>query len=282
MSLNINTKIKLNNGVEMPLFGLGTWEISEGDTIINVVRWAISNGYRHIDTARIYGNENGVGKGLKISLEEQGINREDIFITTKLWIDSFKHEKALKAFDRSLNNLGLDYVDLYLLHWPEPTYRQEAWKALESIFKEGKARSIGVSNYYENHLDELLNGADIIPAVNQVELTPYLYLKELKEYCDNKGIMLEAYSPLTRGKKLKDPKLMDIANKYGKSSAQILIRWGLQHKIIEIPKSSNENHIIENSKIFDFTISEDDMANLDKFDEGLYLGMWNPTLSRWK
>jgi len=282
MNLNINTKIKLNNGVEIPLLGLGTWEITEGETIIDAIRLAISKGYRHIDTARIYGNEKGVGKGLKLSLEEQGLTREDIFITTKLWINSFKYERALKAFNRSLNNLGLDYVDLYLLHWPEPPYRQEAWKALESILKEGKARSIGVSNYYKNHLDELLSEADIIPAVNQVEFTPYLYLKELKEYCENKGIRLEAYSPLTRGKKLKDSKLMDIAKKYNKSSAQILIRWGLQHEVIEIPKSSKEDHIIENSKVFDFTISEDDMALLDKFNEGLYLGIWNPTLSRWK
>jgi len=282
MSLNINTKIKLNNGVEIPLLGLGTWEIIEGETIIDTIRFAISKGYRHIDTARIYGNEKGVGKGLKLSLEEQGLTREDIFITTKLWINSFKYEKALKAFNRSLNNLELDYVDLYLLHWPEPPYRQEAWKALESILKEGKTRSIGVSNYYQNHLDELLSEADIIPVVNQVEFTPYLYLKELKEYCENKGIRLEAYSPLTRGEKLKDSKLMDIAKKYNKSSAQILIRWGLQHEVIEIPKSSKEDHIIENSKVFDFTISEDDMALLDKFNEGLYLGMWNPTLSRWK
>ena len=282
MSININTKIKLNNGVEIPLLGLGTWEITEGETIIDAIRLAISKGYRHIDTARIYGNEKGVGKGLKLSLEEQGLTREDIFITTKLWINSFKYERALKAFNRSLNNLGLDYVDLYLLHWPEPLYRQEAWKALESILKEGKARSIGVSNYYQNHLDELLSEADIIPAVNQVEFTPYLYLKELKDYCDNKGIRLEAYSPLTRGKKLKDSKLMDIAKKYNKSSAQILIRWGLQHEVIEIPKSSKEDHIIENSKVFDFTISEDDMALLDKFNEGLYLGIWNPTHSQWK
>ena len=282
MSLKINTKIKLNNGVEMPLFGLGTWEISEGETIINAVQLAISNGYRHIDTARIYGNEEGVGKGIKLSLEEQGIKREDVFITTKLWIDSFKYEKALKAFNRSLNNLGLDYVDLYLLHWPEPTYRREAWKALETILKEGKARSIGVSNYYQNHLEELLSGADIIPAVNQVEFSPYLYLKELKEYCDNKGIRLGAYSPLTRSKKLKDIKLLEIAKTYNKSSAQILIRWGLQHNVIEIPKSSTEAHIIENSKIFDFTISEEDMAILDKFNEGFYVGMWNPTLSQWK
>ncbi len=282
MSLNINTKVKLNNGVEMPLLGLGTWEIREGESVVNAVRLAIGNGYRHIDTARIYGNEKGVGKGLKLSLEEQGINREDVFITTKLWIDAFKYEKALRAFDRSLTNLGLEYVDLYLLHWPEPAYRLEAWKALESILKEGKVRSIGVSNFYQHHLDELLSGADIIPAVNQVEFTPYLYLKELKEYCIDKGITLEAYSPLTRGKKLNDPKLLNIAKIYNKTSAQILIRWGLQHKVVEIPKSSNEGHIIENSNLFDFSISEDDMAILDKLNENFYVGMWNPTQPRWK
>jgi len=250
MSLNINSKVKLNNDVEIPIFGLGTWEISDEESVVNAIQLAIGKGYRHIDTARIYGNEKGV--------------------------------KALKAFNRSLNKLGLDYVDLYLLHWPEPTYRKEAWKALETILKDGKTRSIGVSNFYQHHLDELLGEADIIPAVNQIEFTPYLYLKELKEYCEKKGIMLEAYSPLTRGKKLKDTKLLDIAKKYNKSSAQILIRWGLQHNVIQIPKSSKENHIIENSKIFDFTITEDDMALLDKFDEGFYVGMWNPTLSRWK
>ena len=282
MSLNISSKVKLKSGVEMPLIGLGTWEITEGETVINVVQMAIRNGYRHIDTARIYGNEKGVGKGLKLALEEQGLEREEIFITTKLWINSFKYEKALGAFNRSLNNLGLNYVDLYLLHWPEPKYRREAWKALESILKDGKTRSIGVSNYYQRHLDELLSEADIVPDINQVELTPYLYLKELKKYCDDKGIQLEAYSPLTRGKRLKDPKLVSIANKYNKSSAQILLRWGLQHRIVEIPKSSNEEHIIENSSIFDFKISDDDMALLDKFDEGLYVGMWNPTQSRWK
>ena len=282
MGLKIDTTIKLNNGVEMPLLGLGTWDIPEGEAIIDSVQWAISCGYRHIDTAWIYGNEKGVGQGLKLSINNQGINREEIFVTTKLWFDSFKYEKALKAFDRSLDRIGLEYVDLYLLHWPEPKHRQEAWKALEFILKEGKTRSIGVSNYYQQHLNELLENADIIPAVNQVEFTPYLYLKELKEFCEAKGIKIEAYSPLTRGRKLKDPKLINIAEKYNKSTAQILIRWGLQHEIIEIPKSSNKEHIKNNGEIYDFTIAEDDMGRLDSFNENLYVGMWNPTLPRWK
>ncbi len=282
MDLNINSKIKLNNGVEIPLLGLGTWEISDGNAVANAIHWAISAGYRHFDTATIYGNEKSVGQGIKNAMQEYDLKREEIFVTTKLWISSFQYDKALKAFERSLKSLNLDYVDLYLLHWPEPTHRQDAWKALEKIFKDGKARSIGVSNYYQHHLEELLNETDVIPTVNQVELTPYLYLKDLKDFCENHDIRLEAYSPLTRGRKLGDKKLMEVAQKYNKTTAQILIRWGLQHNIIVIPKSSKEEHIIENSQIFDFTLSEGDMSLLNSFDEKLYIGMWNPTLDRWK
>ena len=282
MDININTKLKLNNGVEIPLFGLGTWQSPEGEGVINAIRWAVQNGYRHIDTAFIYGNERGVGQGIKKAMGECNLKREDLFVTTKLWISSFYYEKALKAFERSLKSLNLDYVDLYLLHWPEPTHRQDAWKALEKIYKDGKTRSIGVSNYYQHHLEELLNEADVIPTVNQVELTPYLYLKDLKDFCENHDIRLEAYSPLTKGRKLDDKKLMEVAQKYNKTTAQILIRWDLQHNIIVIPKSSKEEHIIENSQIFDFTLSEEDMSLLNSFDEKLYIGMWNPTLDRWK
>jgi len=282
MDLNINSKIKLNNGIEIPLLGLGTWEISDGNVVANAIRWAISAGYRHFDTATIYGNEKSVGQGIKNAMQEYDLKREEIFVTTKLWISSFQYDKALKAFERSLKSLNLDYVDLYLLHWPEPTHRQDAWKALEKIYKDGKARSIGVSNYYQHHLEELLNETDVIPTVNQVELTPYLYLKDLRDFCENHDIRLEAYSPLTRGRKLDDKKLMEVAQKYNKTTAQILIRWDLQHNIIAIPKSSKEEHIIENSQIFDFTLSEEDMSLLDSFDEKLYVGMWNPTLDRWK
>ncbi len=217
-----------------------------------------------------------------MAMQEYNLKREEIFVTTKLWISSFQYDKALKAFNASLRNLNLDYVDLYLLHWPQPTYRRDAWKVLEKIYKEGRARSIGVSNYYKHHLEELLNEADVIPAVNQVEFTPYLYLRDLKNFCDDHYITLEAYSPLTRGRKLDDKKLLEVAQKYNKTAAQTLIRWGLQHNIIEIPKSSKKDHIIENSQIFDFSISEEDMALLNGLDEKFYVGNWNPTLDRWK
>jgi diketogulonate reductase-like aldo/keto reductase len=282
MDLNKDSKIELNNQVKIPLLGLGTWEIPDGKSVIKAINWAVKAGYRHVDTAAIYGNEKGVGKGINEAMQEYNLEREDIFVTTKLWISNFQFEKALKAFEKSLRDLNLDYVDLYLLHWPNPPYRNEAWKALEKIYKDGKSRSIGVSNFYQNHLEELFEKADIIPAVNQVEFTPYLYLKDLQEYCEKNKIRLEAYSPLTRGRKLKDKKLLEIAQKYGKTPAQILIRWGLQHNIIEIPKSSKESHIIENSQVFDFEISAEDMGFLNSFDEKLYVGGWNPTLDRWK
>jgi diketogulonate reductase-like aldo/keto reductase len=282
MDLKIDLKIELNNKVKIPLLGLGTWEIPDGNSVINAILWAVKAGYRHFDTAAIYGNEKGVGQGIKKAMQEYKIEREDIFITTKLWISSFQYDNALKAFERSLRNLNLNYIDLYLLHWPNPPYRKEAWKALEKIYMDGKSRSIGVSNYYQNHLEDLLEDADIIPAVNQVEFSPYLYLKDLKEYCEIHEIKLEAYSPLTRGRKLNDKKLIDIAQKYGKTPAQILVRWGLQHNIIEIPKSSKEAHIIENSQVFDFELSMEDIRYLNSFDEKLYVGGWNPTLDRWK
>ncbi|MFX1346267.1 MAG: aldo/keto reductase [Promethearchaeota archaeon] len=282
MDLNIDSKIELNNNNEIPLLGLGTWEIPDGKPVIEAILWAIEAEYRHFDTAAIYGNEKGVGQGIKKAMQEYKLEREEIFVTTKLWITSFQYEKALKAFEKSLTNLNLNYIDLYLLHWPNPPYRKEAWKALEKIYKDGKSRSIGVSNYYKNHLEELLENADIIPAVNQVEFTPYLYLKDLKDFCESYNIKLEAYSPLTRGRRLNDTKLIEVAQRYNKTPTQILIRWGLQHNIIEIPKSSKEEHIIENSQIFDFNLSEEDMSLLNSFDEKLYVGNWNPTLNRWK
>lgn len=271
MGFYLDSKIKLNNGIEIPVLGLGTLH-AMGETVQKAVIWAIEAGYRHVDTAKAYGNESSVGKAIK----RCGIPRENVFITTKLWNDDHGYDNALKAIDRNLKSLGLDYVDLYLVHWPVSGRRVETWKAMEKILNDGKALAIGVSNYTVRHIEELLTDAEVIPVVNQIEFTPYLYQKELQEYCEGKDIKIEAWSPLTHGMKLNDAKLVEIANKYGKSPAQILIRWGLQHNAILIPKSVRKERIIENSQMFDFSISRKDMDKLDGFNEDLRTSGWNP------
>jgi len=277
MRLTLRSKIKLNNSVEIPILGFGTLHI-QGETAQNAVLWALETGYGHIDTAKAYGNESDVGKAVRKS----GLPRDEVFVTTKLWNDEHGYDNALKAIDRSLKNLKLDYVDLYLVHWPVSGRRVETWKAMETILKDGKARSIGVSNFTVRHLEELLAEADVVPAINQIEFTPYLYQRELQRYCEGKGIKTEAWSPLTHGVKLSDPKLVEIANHYGRSSAQILIRWGLQHDAIVIPKSAHKERIIENSKVFDFSISDEDMRKLDSFNENLRTSGWDPESDRFK
>jgi len=201
MEFTLESKFKLSNGVEIPILGFGTLHI-QGETCQNAVLWALEAGYRHIDTAKAYGNESDVGKGFKKS----GIPRDEVFVTTKLWNDDHGYDNALMAIDRSLENLELDYVDLYLVHWPVSGRHVETWKAMEKILEDGKARAIGVSNFTIRHIEELLAETEIVPAVNQIEFTPYLYQKELQEYCEGKGIKIEAWSPLTHGKKLGDSK----------------------------------------------------------------------------
>ncbi|MBI2663605.1 aldo/keto reductase [Candidatus Woesearchaeota archaeon] len=266
--MDINTKLKLNNGTEIPILGLGTW-LSSGKTAENAVLCALQSGYRHIDTASFYGNEEEIGEAIKKS----GIPREEIFVTTKIWNN--QHNNPEIAFNNSLENLGLDYVDLYLIHWPVPQ-RLTTWKILERLYEEGRCKAIGVSNFTINHLNELLKNSSIIPAVNQVEFSPYLYQQELLDFCKKNNIQLVAYSPLTRGDKLDNNNLVAIAEKYNKSSAQILIRWALQHNIVAIPKSSNKNRIEENAEVFNFDISKEDMKLLDQFNEdGRYC--WDPS-----
>lgn len=259
--MNISTMAKLNNGVEMPILGLGVWESAEGKECENAVFEAMKAGYRHIDTAAVYGNEKSVGNGVKKS----GISRKEIFVTTKL--RNGDHDDPESALEESLKKLQLDYVDLYLIHWPVPA-RNKTWKMFEQFLEEGTCRAIGVSNFTIRHLEELLKQSNIVPAVNQVEFTPYLFQKELLEYCKSRGIQLEAYSPLTHGMKLKDSKLVEIAKKYNKTPAQVLLRWNLQHGSVVIPKSTKKERILENSDVFDFEISEEDMKKLDTFDEG--------------
>ncbi len=262
MKITINDKVKLNNGVMMPYFGLGTYKIENPKEAVSAVRASLETGYRLIDTARMYINERYVGEAVSAS----GIPREEIFITSKLWISEHGRDKTFFAVDDSLRQLRTDYIDLYLIHWPSGGKRIETWKALETLIDEGKCRAIGVSNFAFKHINELLDNCRVVPAVNQVEFSPFLYQKDLLEFCREKGIQLEGYSPLGRGNKVKDPKIASTAEKYSKTPAQILIRWSLQHKVIVIPKSSDKNRIKENADIFDFEISGDDMEYLDSLD----------------
>jgi diketogulonate reductase-like aldo/keto reductase len=265
--LEINSKVVLNNGVKMPQLGLGTWQATS-DEVYNAVLDALKEGYRHIDTARIYGNEADIGRAIK----DSKVPRKDLFVTTKLW--NTDHSDIEKALNDSLKRLGLDYVDLYLMHWPVKE-RLNSWKVMEKLYKSGKCKAIGVSNFTVSHLQELLTVAKVKPAVNQFELTPYLYQKDLCEFCKKNKIQVESYSPLSRGYRLQDSKLIKIANKYNKSTPQILIRWQLQHGFVTIPKSKTHQRIKENSNVFDFKISKEDMNKLDRFNEDLRL-CWDP------
>jgi diketogulonate reductase-like aldo/keto reductase len=270
--IGIDTKVKLNQGVEMPIFGLGTYQTRRGKETQKAVAYALEAGYRLVDTASMYGNEEDVGE----AVGKSGIPREEIFITTKLWNSDHGFDKTLAACEESLKKLGLSYVDLYLIHWPVEGLRKESWRALERLLKEGKCRAIGVSNYMIWHLKELLGSSSTVPAVNQVEFSPYLYQKELLEFCRKHDIQLEAYSPLTKGHKLNDPQLSKVSAKYSKSTAQILIRWALQKQVMVIPKSSRREGILENADVFDFEISDEDTKLLDSFNQNLRTS-WDPS-----
>ena len=269
MQLKIDSKIKLNDGHSIPRLGLGVWMISSGKGCESAVRAALDAGYRHIDTAAYYGNEESVGKAIR----DSGVPRDEIYLTTKLW--NSDHGNPERALERSLGKLKLDYVDLYLIHYPVPE-RMRSWRTLAGLRAGGKARSIGVSNFTIRHLTELIADSETIPAVNQVELHPYLYQRELMDFCHDNNIVVEAYSPLTHGERLDDPRLMAIARKYSKSPAQILIRWALQHDFVVIPKSAKRQRIIENADVFDFAISAADMQTLDSLNENLRT-CWDPT-----
>ncbi len=272
MQLGIQSKVKLNNGVEMPIFGLGVWQMSRGKETRGAVKFALKHGYRLIDTAKLYANEKDVG----VAVKESRIPREEVFVTTKLWNGDHGYEAATKAFNRSLKEIDLGFIDLYLIHWPVPKLRGESWRAVTQVYSDGKCRAIGVSNYTIRHLEELLAISDIVPAVNQVEFSPFLFQKDLLNFCRKHNIRLEAYSPLTKGIRLGEPSLVGIAGKYHRTPAQLLIRWALQHEVIVIPKSSRPERILENGRVFDFTISPVDMASMDSLSEE-YRTTWDPT-----
>ena len=272
--MNVKSEKTLNNGVAIPVLGLGVFRSPAGDVTKNAVSYALEAGYRHIDTAKIYGNEQSVGAAIR----ESGIPRSEIFVTTKLWNSDHGYDAALRACDESLSKLGFDCVDLYLVHWPVEGLRLETWRAMETLLAEGKVRAIGVSNYMVRHLKELLEHANVGPAVNQIELSPYnyLYRQDLIDLCRANGIQIEAYSPLTKAQKLNDPKLVRLAQKYGKTAAQVLVRWALQQDIVVLPKSTNLERIRQNGDVFDFAILDADMAYLETFNENLVTG-WDPT-----
>ena len=258
----------LHNGVKMPWLGLGVYKAAEGEEVEGAVRTALEVGYRSIDTAAIYGNERGVGKAVR----ESGLPREEVFITTKVWNDRQGYESTLQAFEESRQRLGVEYVDLYLIHWPVKGKYKETWRALEKLYKDGWVRAIGVSNFQIHHLEDLLADCEIRPMVNQVELHPRLTQEPLRDFCRKHQIQVEAWSPLMRGQIFDHPVVVELSRKYGKTPAQILLRWDLQHGIVTIPKSVRPERIRENAGIFDFTLAEEDMAKLDALNENRRIG----------
>jgi methylglyoxal/glyoxal reductase len=266
--------LPMTGGGQIPQLGLGVWQTPRGLTREAVLS-ALRVGYRHIDTASIYGNEADVGRGV----HDSGLARSELFVTTKLWNDDQGYDAALRAFDTSTKRLGLDYVDLYLLHWPVAGKRLDSWRALEKLHAEGRARAIGVSNFLVPHLRELLAHAKVAPMVNQLELTPFLQRREAVELCRQHDIVLEAYSPLTRGERLSDPVLVSIAQRVARTPAQVLLRWGIQKGFVVLPKSTRAARIEENAQLFDFALDDAAMEQLDGLEENLVTG-WDPAGQR--
>ncbi|CAM42661.1 prostaglandin f2-alpha synthase/D-arabinose dehydrogenase [Leishmania braziliensis MHOM/BR/75/M2904] len=270
------TAVTLSNGVNMPQFGLGVWQSPAGEATENAVKWALQAGYRHIDTAAIYKNEESVGAGLRAS----GVPREEVFITTKLWNTEHGYESTLAAFEESRKRLGVQYIDLYLIHWPrgnaillkEGKKYLDSWRAFEKLYAEKKVRAIGVSNFNIHHLEDVLAMCSVPPMVNQVELHPLNNQAELRAFCNAKGIKVEAWSPLGQGNLVTHPLLIAIGEKYKKTAAQVMLRWDIQHDLITIPKSVHKDRVEENANIFDFELSAEDMANIDALNSNVRYG----------
>lgn len=259
MTTDLISVKKLNNGVNMPWFGLGVWQVEDGNEAIDSVKAALKSGYRAIDTAAAYGNEESVGKAIK----ESGIARDELFITSKVWNKDQGYESTLAAFEETMKKLDLDVLDLYLIHWPVAGKYKDTWRAMEKLYKDGRIRAIGVSNFQTHHLDDLLADAEVVPAVNQVEFHPLLTQTELLAYSEEKGIQLEAWSPLARGKLFDNEVIKEIADKYGKEPAQVILRWVLDKGVVVITRSVKEKRIASNAEIFDFklTVEEIDLIS---------------------
>jgi len=258
----IKTSVRLNNGIEMPQFGLGVYKAANGTEVTTAVEAAIQAGYTLIDTASFYQNESGVAAGVKNS----GINREDIFLTSKVWNTDQGYESTLNAFEKTLKELEVDYLDLYLIHWPVGDRFLDTWRAFEKLYKEGYIKAAGVSNFQIHHLEKLLANSSLVPAVNQVELHPRLTQIELRDYCQQKNIQVESWSPLGRGRLLHEPTIEYVAKKYEKTPAQIIIRWHLQNELVVIPKSVTPERIVENADVFNFELSGEDMNVLNQLN----------------
>ncbi len=272
MSLTMSSTLTLRGGVEIPLVGLGVYQAEPGEETQQAVRTALALGYRHVDTARAYRNERDVAA----AIEASGVPRDEIFVTTKLWNSDHGYEQTLRACDASLARLGTERVDLYLVHWPVQGLRGETWRAMERILADGKARAIGVSNYTIRHLEELLGEAKVPPAVDQVELHPFLQQRPLVAFCRAHGIAIEAYAPLVKARRMDHPVLQRIAAKHRVTAARVLVRWALEHGFVVLPKSVRPARIQENAEVFGFALDREDLGALDDLDEG-YRTSWDPT-----
>ncbi|WP_141434516.1 aldo/keto reductase [Bacillus sp. 03113] len=269
---SLKDTVALSNNVQMPWFGLGVFQVEDGQDVINSVKAAIKNGYRSIDTAAIYGNEEGVGQAIRESIEEYGVTREELFITSKVWNADLGYEETIKAYETSLEKLGLEYLDLYLIHWPVEDKIVDAWKALESLYENKKVRAIGVCNFQIHHLKTIMENAKVVPMLNQVEMHPKLSQEDLHEFCKENGIQLEAWAPLMQGGIFEMEPLKVLAEKYNKSISQIVLKWDLQRGIVTIPKTVKEHRIIENANVFDFELSTEDMETINQLNENHRVG----------
>lgn len=268
MSFTIESTVKLNNGVEMPRFGLGVFQTAVGTETENAVRWALEAGYRAVDTAALYANEAEVGKIVRSGI----VPRDDVFVTSKVWVDDLSYEGTKKAFDASMERLGFDTIDLYLIHWPVNDW-QGAWRALEEIYESGRVRAIGVSNFLQHHLEELLELATIQPVMNQVELHPRLQLADLRAFCHEHDIEVTCWAPLMKGRVLDVPELVQIGEQHGKNAIHVTLRWMLQVGLITIPKSAKKAHIESNADIFDFELSEAEIETINGLDRNDRIGI---------